>query len=107
MRITNVQIYEFLTKQIEPQIGEIKRELNELNGRVRKNSEAVVVALDRTKRIGQEIDDHQKDQGAHGGATAKIHVSGNVKVALITLAGGIVAGGLLGKFFDVFSAYLH
>jgi len=117
MGITNAQIYDRLgnlqsehttfSNMVSGELKELNDKLDTVNGRVRSNEKGLGIALDRTKRIGQEVDDHQKDQGAHGGATAKIHVSGNIKVALITFGGGLIAAGLLGKFFDILSAYLY
>lgn len=117
MGITNAQIFDRLgnlqseqtafSNMVSGELKDVNDKLDVLNGRVRSTEKDVGIALDRTKRIGQEIDTHQADSGAHGGATAKIHVSGNIRVALITLGGGLIAGGLLGKFFDVFVAYLH
>lgn len=100
MRITNAQIYEYLTKQLAEDVSEVKATIHEINGRVRKNSEAVVVALDRTKRIGEELDHHCDDDDAHGGGSAKVTANAEIKVALIGMLAGI-GGGLVSRLPDL------
>lgn len=86
--VTNTQIY----NELVDFRGETRKQLDELNGRVRSNAEAVVVALDRTKRIGEEVNHHADEKDAHGGATAKVTATSNIKIALIGLGGGFLAG---------------
>ena len=86
--ITNTQIYDELVDFRT----ETRNSLNELNGRVRENAEGLGIALDRTKRLGKEIDHHSDDKGAHGGAASRITANANVKIALIGLGGGFVGG---------------
>ena len=82
------------TGLILARVGELDESLKEMNGRVRQNSEDVSVALDRTKRIGTELDTHCLSNDAHGGGTAKVGASAQVKVALVGLGAGL-GGGII------------
>ncbi len=73
---------------------ETNRKLDALNGRVRSTEKDTVVALDRTKRIGQELDIHFQDDDAHGGGTAKIGANAQVKTAFLYFLAGL-GGGLI------------
>lgn len=112
MRITNEQIYTELVDFRE----ETRKQLNALNGRVRETEKGTTVALDRTKRIGHEIDQHIGDKDVHNGRkattdaqgleslgtvqAAKITASAELKIAIIGLAAGI-GGGLISRLPDI------
>ena len=111
--ITNAQIYEKITEfQGEHLLfkEEVYRKLDTLNGRVRSTEKDVGIALDRTKRIGEEIDQHiaSKDSQVGGVAeaignvtAANITASGNVKVAVITFVAAV-----LGSLMTILSSLL-
>ena len=95
--ITNAQIYEKITEfQGEHLLfkEEVYRKLDTLNGRVRSTEKDVGIALDRTRRIGEEVDTHSQDDDAHGGGTAKIGANAQVKTALLYFLAGL-GGGLI------------
>ena len=82
------------TEMILGQLEGLDKSLKEMNGRVRQNSEQVGVALDRTRRIGGELDTHCLNDDAHGGGTAKVGASAQIKVALVGLGAGL-GGGII------------
>ena len=96
-QITNSQIYDaviHLSSEHTAFREETNRKLDALNGRVRSTEKDTVVALDRTKRIGEEVDTHCQDDDAHGGGTAKIGASAQVKTAFLYFLAGL-GGGLI------------
>ena len=99
MRITNQQIYDELVDFR----GETRKQLDELNGRLRNAEKGLGIALDRTKRIGEEVNHHVGEKDAHGGAAAKATADSEVvaaqilggskiQAAVLGLGGGIVGG---------------